>query len=621
MKRVIVLALCLVGLIAVAIASIPFLVSTDLAKRRIAEEIARWTGRSVSFTGEPHVSFFPHISVELSAISLGNPQDMDGGQFLGMDAVVGRVRILPLFLGRTEIAEFQLVHPRLALRIDAAGRSNWKVKSDGSSPPDRADRKAGNVAAKPPPDPSVRLGRFVIRGGSITYDDERSGKHEIIDGIDVNFAWPSTSSPAAGSGHFIWHGETVDFNAAVGAPMALMTGSLSPLRFAFATTPIRMSFSGTGLDLSDMQLTGDTSITTPSIRRLMAWLGKPIGEGPTLGAAAISGKLTWVKPAAAFANVRMELDGNQAEGAISATFGDKPKIEGTLALTRLDLSAYLEAFTSTLSASGPWRSAPVRLPLNASDLDLRLSAGEIIAGSARTGRAAAAVNIDDGKFTLTVGEAQFYGGHAEARLSAAMNGDALEASGEAKLDEVPTRAALGGLIGLDRLDGSGTLSVDLAARGKTWGELAASASGTAKVSIADGRLTGVDVVRLAELASNPAAMSDPSGATAFNLISGSFTMADGSMRSDDLRAEGSGYAVTLGGKVSLRDETVQAEGTLTTSRPDSPGQPARVPFAVNGTFGVIAVVPDFGRLPKRSAAELKGVEPISAPLLELAPHG
>jgi hypothetical protein len=36
---------------------------------------------------------------------------MSGDPFLALDAVVGRVRILPLFLGRTEIAEFQLVHP------------------------------------------------------------------------------------------------------------------------------------------------------------------------------------------------------------------------------------------------------------------------------------------------------------------------------------------------------------------------------------------------------------------------------------------------------------------------------------------------------------------------------
>ena len=205
-----------------------------------------------------------------------------------------------------------------------------------------------------PPDPSARLGRFVVLGGSITYDDARSGEHEIIDGIDVNFAWPSSQQPAAGSGRFIWRGETVAFNAAVGAPIALMKGNVSPLRFAVTATPIRLSFNGTAINLSDMQLNGQTSISTPSIRRLMAWLGTPVGEGATFGAAAIRGKLTWVKPAAAFDDARMELDGNQAEGAIAVTFGDKPKIEGTLAFQKLDLTAYLEAF-----AREPLRERPV----------------------------------------------------------------------------------------------------------------------------------------------------------------------------------------------------------------------------------------------------------------------
>ena len=44
-------------------------------------------------------------------------------------------------------------------------------------------------------------------------------------------------------------------------------------------------------------------------------------------------------------------------------------------------------------------------------------------------------------------------------------------------------------------------------------------------------------------------------------------MADGAVTSDDLRAEGSGYAVTLGGKVSLLDASVHGLGTLTTTKP------------------------------------------------------
>src|SRR5262249_25296160 len=114
MKRAIVLALCLVGLIAGPVAALPFLVSTGLSKRRIAAEIPHPAGRGVSFSGEPLVSFFPSINVQLDNVSLANPEGMDGAQpFITMDAVVGRVRILPLFVGRTEIDDFQLIHPRL----------------------------------------------------------------------------------------------------------------------------------------------------------------------------------------------------------------------------------------------------------------------------------------------------------------------------------------------------------------------------------------------------------------------------------------------------------------------------------------------------------------------------
>src|SRR5262249_54066752 len=117
MKRAIVLALCLVGLIAAAIAALPFLVSTDLAKRRIAGEITHLPGRAGRFSGRPLVLFFPSINVQLDNVSLANPEGMDGAQpFITMDAVGGRVRILPLFVGRTEIDDFQLIHPRLSLR-------------------------------------------------------------------------------------------------------------------------------------------------------------------------------------------------------------------------------------------------------------------------------------------------------------------------------------------------------------------------------------------------------------------------------------------------------------------------------------------------------------------------
>jgi AsmA protein len=624
MKRLVVLALCLIGLVAVAMAAVPFLVSTDLAKRRIAEEMTRWTGREVSFSGEPKVSFFPYLSVELRDVTLANPQPMKGDPFMTLDGVIGRVRIWPLFFGRTEIAEFQLVNPRISLRVDADGRANWKVAppSAAAGSLDRSDRRAAAtmVAAMSPGDPPVRIGRFLVRGGTIAYDNQRNGQHETISGIDMSFAWPSVGDPAAGSGRFAWRGETVNFNASVGAPMALMTGAISPLRFAVASTPVRLSFNGTGINIGEMQLNGDATVTTPSLRRLMAWLGAPVGDGPTFGAAAITGRLTWVKPAATFDNARLELDGNQAEGAVTASFAARPKVEGTLAFDKLDLSAYVEAFRASLAANGPWRSAPAAFPAATGDLDLRLSAAEIIAGSARIGRTAAAVNIDDGKLTLTVGEAQLYGGSAEARLSAAMDGDVLQASGEAKLADVATRDALAGLAGVDVLDGKGELSLDFTTRGRTWGEVTAGATGTASIAIADGKLAGIDVAQLAAIARNPAAASDHAGTTAFKRLAATLTIGDGAVRTEDLHVDGNSYVASVSGKVSLADAAVQGTGTLSMAKTDAPDRHDDVPFLLGGTFDDMVVVPDFSRM-TRNAAGLREANPGAARWRAPAPRG
>jgi hypothetical protein len=47
-----------------------------------------------------------------------------------------------------------------------------------------------------------------------------------------------------------------------------------------------------------------------------------------------------------------------------------------------------------------------------------------------------------------------------------------------------------------------------------------------------------------------------------------------------------------------------------------------VPFVIGGTFGDILVLPDFGRMTKRNAAELKGPdEPVDTPPVETPPHG
>ena len=189
----------------------------------------------------------------------------------------------------------------------------------------------------------------------------------------MDLVWPTAAEAASGSGSFAWGGETVDFNGSVGAPLALLAGGASPMRFALASPTLKASFEGKALHLDSLQLEGEARIATPSLRRLITQLGRPTAAGATFGAAAIAGKLNLAMPTISLDDAAIDLDGNHAEGALSASFEDgRPRIQGTIALETLDLSPYAEEIAGAAELS----DTPVALPLaGLGDLDLRISTG------------------------------------------------------------------------------------------------------------------------------------------------------------------------------------------------------------------------------------------------------
>ena len=497
MKRLVVPVLVLVALVAALAAAAPFIVSTDLVKQRIADEIGGWTGRAVFFHGEPKVSLFPYLTVKLRDVEIGNPSGMGGEPLVKMDALVGKLKLLPLLLGRIEIAQFRLIEPHIALSVDAAGRPNWLMRHGLVA--------AGVTAAEaslPTPNarvplsaPEITLGRFLVRDGTVSYDNALTGVRAEFGAVDMDLVWPTASEAASGSGSFAWGGETVAFNGSVVAPLALLAGGASPARFALASPSLKASFEGKALHLDSLQLDGETRIATPSLRRLLAQLGRPTAAGATFGAAAIAGKVNLALPTVSLDNAAIDLDGNHAEGALSASFdGGHPRIQGTIAFETLDLSPYVEAFTGQINSSGQLPDAPVALPLaELGDLDLRISTSSVVIGSVRIGDVAASASIKDGKLAIEVGEASFHEGQIQASLSAEMRGDALAASARAEIDGVPARAALVDLAGIDALAGTGSVSLDLSTTGRSWSELVHALAGTAKLSVAEGSFTGANL--------------------------------------------------------------------------------------------------------------------------------
>jgi AsmA protein len=570
MKRIAVVAVIAVGLAGIAALAVPLLVSPNLIKQRIAERISAATGRAVTLSGEPNLSIYPHLAVTIDGLTVANPQGMGDDPFVVADEVTTRLRLLPLLTGRIELDAFELLRPRVHLIAEADGRTNWQL--------------AGDAADGGPAIANLALGRLQIADGTIIYDSLADKHHEELSAVALDINWASAASAASGNGKLQWRGEVFEFNGSVASPVDLFGGKESVVHFAVASTPVRISFNGKALGIDGADLEGDTALSTPSLRKVVAWLGAPLGNGSILGPASIEGRLSWHGAALSFSKATFSLDGNDAQGVASIDFGAaRPAVQGTFAAAKLDLSPYFEAVRADLSANGPWPFTATRLPIaDLADCDLRLSASDALIGSVRLTGFGATGTIKDGMVTVNIGEAQVYGGKLGATITARMDGNRFVSRVKATIDGALAQAPLHDLLDIGALSGKANASIDIAGSGATWGELAHSVTGEATIAIADGTLSGIDTKEIAARMVDPLAEPMPpgDGVASFITLSGTVAIANSILSTGGLALEGADYAVALNGRGSLLTGSVEANATLATKG----GAGRTIPLTVSGTW-------------------------------------
>ena len=142
------------------------------------------------------------------------------------------------------------------------------------------------------------------------------------------------------------------------------------------------------------------------------------------------------------------------------------------------LTPYLEALQEKLIAANHDEIAIA----GSGSLDLRVSAGELIAGPTQFANTALWATMGGGKLSIDLGEAHAYGGQGEAKLTAAMTDAGLTAKLTAQFDGITAAGPLGDYLGIAALSGTGSCSVEFATAGRTWHDIAHGLAGHAKVT-------------------------------------------------------------------------------------------------------------------------------------------
>jgi AsmA protein len=623
---------------------IPLVVPVGVYEGRLAALVNQATGRGLKIAGPVRLWLVPVPEFEASDVSLANMPGMHPAEMVKVRRLRMRLAVLPLLHGVVVVSRLDLVRPRIALEIDKAGHPDWVFGPAAVPAFTPAGGTAAPAAAGGGPGISGLLVRQVrLTDGEINYIDRRTGRAEQLDDINMTLSQPSLGRGFTGDGSAVWNGGKLMLAVSVDQPRALLDGGESQVGIKLAVAALKLDFSGRVAGLPSAKLDGVIDLETPSARQLAQWAGAPIAWGGNgLGPLALTGTVAVAGTKISLSDADLSLDAITAKGSASIdNAGARPMITGKLDVDKLDLNPYLAPQTGSaappVAARGPppARSSVAQTggsampagvsPFALADVDLDLKVGGILYRDFQTGATAVVLRVKDGRLSADLARMALYQGHGHGTVTVDGNGAAPRVGLNFALAQVQIAPLVQAAIGNHRLSGTGSLDIAVTGRGPSQRDFIGTLDGSGALSLANGRIDGVDLPALAQSAAKierdflrtlnvsdtlnllargqinriaPLALVENAAksfvggtnTTNFATLSASCTVAGGLLRNNDLRLKLGMVPMTGAGTVDLRTRAVDYRVSLQL------GQGVVVPIQVDGTWDNLSYRPDLGAM-------------------------
>ena len=573
---------------ATLLAIIPFIVSTDAIRVRVAQEISAWTGYSVELRQAPRLKVFPVLRASLSGVTLSKLTDQGQAPFMSADRIDVELSPLDAIMGHISFSETQIIRPSINLDgpvgnfpelLDAIASSNGRLGTAIRAQRALQQTNSGNNK-QTVQQASQPFGRVVVRDGTISFnrsaDKTERDKDEKITGVNATLEWPRTSSTATLKGSAEWRGEASQFSLTVAQALPLLAGGISDVTASLTANPLSITFQGKANISKDRFFEGDLTAKTAALSSAVRWLSLPPVAGSTeIGAFSLGATITATPKRLKFADVSMTAGESPAKGVIEIGLEhDQPAVTGTLAFEKLDLQRLFSAFiplpdTSALPPNERHdsnRDAVDTSFIDRAELDLRLSAQSAAVGPVTLTGVAAAVQIRGGRAIFDIGDAKAFNGILQANVQIVR--DLKSASGELRfnasdIDSSQFFTALG--FEKPFISGKGNVSLYMKGPANRWSALLSNAQGNVSMQLNNGQMQGFAVQDFLAKAQSQrffALERKENIALAFNRLDVKANLSDGVATLENARLDTSDGTLTLAGIVPFIDRSLALSGEV-----------------------------------------------------------
>jgi AsmA protein len=312
------------------------------------------------------------------------------------------------------------------------------------------------------------------------------------------------------------------------------------------------------------QLQADLARQSVKLNQISSRFTLPSPKGRAMNLA-LDGNTQWEQNRLS-AQLKGKLDASQLDLRLGMAGFPKPMLDLNLVMDQLDLNHY-QPEPDTKTGKKPAAQDAV---LDLSPLaDLRLKAlfqlGQLKLADVQLAQVRAEVHADGGKLALGPLAANLYGGRMEGQINATASNNP-----QIQIKQRLTNVALGPLlkdaIKKSPIDGKAQVTLDLETRGARISQLKQALSGSARIAVQDGAVSGFNLAQI--IRTGQAAMgagkergekSGTAGAndkTDFSELSGSFKISAGVARNDDLSAKSPLFRIAGNGDINIGQDSL-----------------------------------------------------------------
>ncbi|OYU39384.1 MAG: AsmA family protein [Pseudorhodobacter sp. PARRP1] len=600
MRWIIRSAIALVLLVIVLAGSV-FLIPAEKVAGIAVAKFNALTGRVLTISGAVRPTIWPQLGVTTGPISVSNAEWSQEGPMVQAEGLSIALDMAALIAGNVKITGIEAINPRIVLERSAKGAENWVFGGGGAG---------GTVSAQTPGvGQPFTLDKAQVSGGAVVFADHRAGVRYELSGIEATAAIPDYTGPATLDMAAVMNGQSFRLTGNVGQFQDFLDGALVAADLNLTAGDAAATFNG---KLSTApEAAGDLTADLADLAAVSALAGMAAPKLPSgLGAKAVkvAGSLTLTT--AGSLHLRggdVVLDGNRLSmDADLTTAGARPKLSAKVVAGALDLAG-VSGGQGGGSGGGAqaagWPKDKIDVSaLAAMDAVVSLAADSLDLGMVKFGPSQIVLTNDRSRLVTELRKVSAYEGVISGQF--VVNGrKGLSVGGDLSFAGMALQPLLADFGGYQRLIGTGDMRVKFLGSGASVDAIMQGLSGSGSLALSNGEILGLDIAGM--LRTLDTSYVGAGQKTIFDSLGGSFTIAGGVLRNDDLVLKSPYITATGAGDVGLGARNLEYRIKATALADDTGAGGLTAPLLIKGSWANPKFSLDLQALADEKLAEQK----------------